>query len=320
MAGYKGSMIELFYKLKKWLKNNAIKINIDGIANICIGLFFLLFPCHQNGTEKLKGTEEDIIISLTSIPSRINTLWLVTESLLRQTYKPSRIILWLSREEFLNQKIPIKLRHQMRRGLEIHLVDNLRSYKKFYYTMKRYPNSTIVTVDDDVIYSQHMLERLIVVHSKYPYAVCCHRSRQIGVKHDGRLFRYEMWENSILSKRKIIEKPSLLTCPIGVGGVLIPRGTYDNEVLNKRIFMELAPQADDLWLKCHAVLRNVPTVQLSNSYGDVIGVSNTQRVALQNTNVLQMGNDRQIENLTKYYSIDWRKVKSDEKCRRISAN
>jgi predicted transcriptional regulator len=46
------------------------------------------------------------------------------------TIKPNRIILWLSKDEFINQQIPITLQKQKKRGLEIEFCDELFSYKK----------------------------------------------------------------------------------------------------------------------------------------------------------------------------------------------
>lgn len=45
-------------------------------------------------------SEKKIVVSLTSFPARIKKVHIVIESLLNQTIKPDKIILWLSKEQF----------------------------------------------------------------------------------------------------------------------------------------------------------------------------------------------------------------------------
>ena len=113
---------------------------------------------------------------MTSIPDRINKTWITIESLFRQTYKPDRIILWLSKEEFKNFPLPSALKTQQKRGLQIKYCDNLMSYKKIYYTAKENPNSYIVTVDDDIIYAENMLEELVRTYKQNQGCIICNRS------------------------------------------------------------------------------------------------------------------------------------------------
>src|SRR5690554_2625875 len=60
------------------------------------------FPCGIN-TESRDGL---YVVSLTSYPSRIEDVWISIECLLRQTFKPDKIILWLAQSEFPEKKIP----------------------------------------------------------------------------------------------------------------------------------------------------------------------------------------------------------------------
>src|SRR5690606_22827294 len=76
-----------------------------------------------------KGSIE-VVVSLTSFPARINTVWLVIESLLRQKVKPDKLILWLSKDQFSSiDVLPKRLKSQILRGLEIRFVEgDLRSH------------------------------------------------------------------------------------------------------------------------------------------------------------------------------------------------
>src|SRR5690625_6231368 len=70
--------------------------------------------------ERLHAVQESlpIIVSLTSIPSRLSTVHLTIRSLLAQSHKPQRIVLWLN--EKLRDQVPDTLtdRSSGRRGGE----------------------------------------------------------------------------------------------------------------------------------------------------------------------------------------------------------
>ena len=103
-----------------------------------------------------------IIVSLTSFPARINDVWQVIECLLRQSYQPKHIFLYLSKEQFLSvNDIPIILRNLQSNIFQIKLVDgDIRSHKKYYYVSKEFPNSLVLLVDDDIYYPTDMIETL----------------------------------------------------------------------------------------------------------------------------------------------------------------
>src|SRR5699024_12638905 len=60
--------------------------------------------------------------------------------LLRQTYPPDKIILWLAKEQFEGRNtLPNNLLDLEKRGLEIVFCDeDLRSHKKYYYAIKKF--------------------------------------------------------------------------------------------------------------------------------------------------------------------------------------
>ena len=96
----------------------------------------------------------DVIVSLTSFPARINTVWMVVESLKNQTLRPMKIILWLSKEQFpTKQDIPNSLWECEDSLFEVRIVDgDIRSHKKYYYVLQEYPDKSFVTCDDDIYY------------------------------------------------------------------------------------------------------------------------------------------------------------------------
>ena len=129
---------------------------------------------------RLDKDSDGPIVSLTSFPARINSVWIPIECMLQQTLQPSRIILVLSCEEFGDRPLPKSLLKQQERGLEILWIErNIRSYGKFLPVKRLYPDRDIVTIDDDLFYERDMLAKLLDAAQRYPNAVIGHRGWEI---------------------------------------------------------------------------------------------------------------------------------------------
>lgn len=49
----------------------------------------------------------------------------------------------------------------------------MRSYTKLIPCLVKYPNDSIITVDDDILYTRDTIKRLVEINSKTPNAICC---------------------------------------------------------------------------------------------------------------------------------------------------
>ncbi|MGN0347431.1 MAG: glycosyltransferase [Lachnospiraceae bacterium] len=256
---------------------------------ICVS-FFPLVAKSQSG----KGVDEkgEIIVSLTTFTDRIDKVWITITSLLNQTKKPKKILLWLASSQFPNgeSNLPKKLLRLKERGLEIRFCDeDIRSHKKYYYTMKEYPEDYVVTVDDDMLYPENCLEQLWETHLRYPDCVCCQYAHLITLNVDKSLKPYSEWTSSYEEG----DTPQMRLLPVGCGGVLYPPKALHSEVLNLDAIKELCPNMDDLWLKCMAVLNHTKAVTCncgSQIYFDIPG---TRKSGLYHTNV---GTDNRLTN------------------------
>ena len=74
--------------------------------------------------------EVSVIVSLTSYPGRINIVYRTIKTILTQTFKPDRVILWLSDEQFKGIPLPNNLTELEQYGLEIRWCQDIKSYKK----------------------------------------------------------------------------------------------------------------------------------------------------------------------------------------------
>ena len=109
-----------------------------------------------------------IIVSMTSWKKRIINVKYVVSSILQGTKKPDKIILNLSTDEFQDKHIPIDLKLLEKYTIfEINWVkENTKAFKKIIPTMELYPNSIIISIDDDIIYPRLFIETILDSYKK----------------------------------------------------------------------------------------------------------------------------------------------------------
>ncbi len=257
----------------------------------------LLYPFFQ----RFKGTcgvneQSNIIVSLTSYPARIGTVWITIASLLNQTMKPYKVILWLAQEQFPDKKVPTPLAKLQKRGLEIRYCEDLKPHKKYFYTMQEYLDYYVITADDDIFYPENHIEQLWKGYEKYPESVICHWSHKVSFDAKGNFTQYDTWENNVESK------PSHLTLAVGCNGVLYPPHSLAQEAFDKKKIEEYAMLTDDLWLKCMEVLNDKKVVNCNETVLIYFNILAAQKSGLwkQNTGHAR-NNDNVWEKLMKLY-------------------
>lgn len=291
-------MVAELYKLiyKSKVKNKKVNLFLYRFIKLFLNIFYP-FYCRINRKYKYKKIAKNVIVSLTSFPDRINYVWIVIETLLRQTYRPEKIILWLADTQFKSMnELPKKLLEQQEKGLEIRFCDDLRSHKKYYYTMKYYPNSVVITVDDDTFYPEDLVEKLIYTHKLYPNTICCNLAHLITIE-NGEIAPYSKWESGADG----YDQPSYYLVPVGCGGVLYPPGCFYKDVFDKEKIKELCPLADDLWLKAMATLNGVKAVKTDPISIPYVSIISSQKSSLWKVNVDQKMNDKQMNNILRNY-------------------
>jgi hypothetical protein len=154
-----------------------------------------------------------LIVSVTSFPARIEKVWISLESLLRQTVKPDAIILWLAKAQFSDGNLPLPLLNLQERGVTIRYCDDLRSHKKYFYSMQEFPEACIVTFDDDLYYDDKVIERLLTLYEQHPDCICTNRAHQIKIE-NGKVLPYRQWHHNA----KNILTPTKTLLPTGGAG------------------------------------------------------------------------------------------------------
>lgn len=219
---------------------------------------------------------------------------------MRQTTKPDKIIVWLAKEQFENIELPESVVKMQSRGLEIEYVnDDLKSHKKYYYAMLKYPNDNIITADDDFYFDNYFIENLIVLHKKYPNCKATNRAHEITFNSTGEIDHYRKWKHNVTNI-----KPSKLLLATGGAGTLYPPNSLHNDAFNVDLMKKLCFNADDIWLKIMSLKKNKYIVTNERYNKDFINVKNSQKTKLVDKNVFNNGNDIQLIELCKHYSLD----------------
>ena len=210
----------------------------------------------------------NIIISLTSYPARIGTVNQTIESLLNQTMKADKVILWLAPEQFPNKEkdLPEHLLALCDKGLTIDWYHDIKSYKKLIPTLKKYPEAIIVTADDDLLYDKNWLLYLYNSYLTEKNVIHCHRiTRLYNIGNQLRILDRNLYLNKKNCYREDIKKASYFNKLSGGAGTLYPPHSLHKDVLDEETFMQLAPTSDDIWFYIQAIRNNYRVKVVDNN-------------------------------------------------------
>lgn len=242
--------------------------------------------------------EHKIVVSLTTIPKRVEAAALVIAIMLHQTVKPDVIVINLGVELFGGVELPELLLNEEKLGVKINYCHDLYCHTKYYHTITAYPDDIVITVDDDIIYSESLIEELYDSYQRFPNAVSAMRVHSITFNEDNSIAPYVKWNYCTAD---FYGKPSHKLLATGVGGVLYPPHLLPEETFNDEAFLRLSPKADDLWLKIMEIYNDIPVV--NPRYQDRLRfIGTTQEIGLCYDNVSGGQNDVQFMKLMGEYN------------------
>ena len=234
-----------------------------------------------------------LVVSLTSYPARLGTLDQTLATLYSQTRQADEIVLWLAREQFpeLEGEIPeALLRLVEEKKLTIRWCDDLKPHKKYFYALQEYRKDLIVTVDDDLLYPEHMLENLYQSWLRHPGAVSAVRAHLMLLSEAGEIRPYNEW---IKETDVCRDQPSMQLFATGGAGALYPPELFPPETFDKAAVLETCLWADDLWLKAAELIADIPVV-VAQPFEDLRYVPGTQEAGLYHQNEDANRNDTQL--------------------------
>lgn len=306
-------MVDIFDNMRFWGTNRSPLLQrlriygmlnriTDLVANVLIPIYFRLTADNPkysliSNTKEVDSKEittrngPRIIVSLTSYPLRIKSVWKVIECILRQGIKPDKIVLYLTKSQVMSvEKLPKSLLAQRNRGLEIRLCpDEIRSHTKYFYAMQAFPDDLVITVDDDLFYRTDLIENLLQWHHEYPKAIITNWVKKIlPTTHF-----YKEWPDVHIPS---VSNQFLL---LGVNGVLYPPHCMYKDIFNISMIQDLCLTADDIWLSSMALLNQTPVCFTGYKFNHLpIMIRNNQTLLSVNRERNQIC----VDNINKYYS------------------
>ena len=282
------------------LLSDIKKIFTSTVINILALLRYKL----GGGTFGLNTTEKRdkrIVVTLTTIPSRMGAVQISLDCLLRQSVKPDKVIVNLGQELFEGISLPNGFKILESRGVEIRYVPYLCPHSKYFYTMQDFPEDIVITFDDDVIYQKRVIEELMKSYKRHPRSVSCLRAHKMIFDEHHILLPYNQWEY----ETTCVDIQSTQIFSTGAGGVLYPPHVLNKDVFHSGLLSELCFRADDVWLKAMELLNHTSVVLASKDYRRLTLVRRSQRVALKKTNIRKAENDICIQNVFQHYGITY---------------
>ena len=218
------------------------------------------------------------IISLTTIPSRIEHIAPCIDSLLAQGLP---VYLWVpkkvKRTGATLKNIPKFLYNKL--GLTVTVVKERGSITKLLPALEA-GFERIITADDDLIYGTGWAEGLTEWSDAQPHAVISYRGRNFD--------KSRLYNQSEVIKNRLYHHVELIT---GVQGALYRRGFFTDSIFSE---WERWPLNDDIVISAHLKQRNIEIMVVPFPQGcKVTGIRKVARIdALNTINVKGQMNDR----------------------------
>jgi len=248
--------------------------------------------CGINTTETRRTK---VIVSMTSYPERFGEIDLCIKSLLLQSYKPDKIIIWFGSDS-QERDLTESMREYQKYGVEYRFdpQKNLKAHKKYYYAMREFPEDIVITVDDDAVYPRNTVRSLIKNYYKHPNAVSARRVHKITFKNN-KINPYDKWKKEY--RWAFGERFDLMA--VGVGGVLYPPHCLNENAFDTNALIDNCINADDIWLKCMETLKKTKVVWTPCLFCH----PPTLRFDRGLSSINSVHNDEYIESVMKLYSI-----------------
>lgn len=146
-------------------------------------------------------------------------------------------------------------------GIEILPCDeDLRSHKKYFYVMQKYPDKPIILFDDDLLYRNNTVQLLWDNYKIFGKCVSARRCRRIKYDKFGMAEKYGKWRLQFTPC-----KPSFDLLATTGGGTLIPPGLLHISEKDLPLIRRMIT-SDDLFLKYRMNRRNVPVSYVFDTY------------------------------------------------------
>ena len=240
-----------------------------------------------------------LIVSMATVRERVASVPVALESLLSQSLKADKVVLWLPEDA---GRPTWHMRLLQRRGLEIVRTAGTTSHRKLLCALKRWPEDLLVTVDDDLIYPSTTLEDLYSAWQNDHRYIYTHLARCI-VRDGAGFAEYDRWpvdrivetginngeagpleavnrasgrqdHLSTLARQAACAGYNLL--PLSGSGTLFPPGSLHRDIFDEEAIMQLCATTDDLWYHAMALRQKTRIKRLYLPPRAIQTIPNTQ--------------------------------------------
>lgn len=254
-----------------------------------IFLFLYLIFYNFISRKRIIAPDTDAVVTLTSHSDRILRAFAAIESIGLGAVRPRKIILYLGKK-YAEEPLPKSLERLKKRGLEIVFCTDVGPHTKYFPYIDSISNfeNPLVTADDDKIYENNWLARLIQAWKDDPNCVHCFRARKI-ILEDGSFAPYKKWH--------LCEdtNASFSNFATGVSGVIYPPKLLKCIKNAGLVFLDCCPKADDIWLHINAIRNGFKIRQLRSKSKHFFGTPGSSKSALHFSNLSGGENDIQIQ-------------------------
>ena len=247
-------------------------------------------------TQNNHSLPKKLIVSLTSFPPRFQTAHLTIKTLISQSVRPDKIILWVYENDF--QQLPTTITGLRSDLFEIRTTTrDWRSYKKLIPALKAFKENYIVTADDDIYYNHDWLAELIANHDPKIKQLVGHRAHMITYRENQQVNKYLDWRWCIGGMQ--VGYDVFLTSG---GGILFPPNSLPAEAMNDEAFMTYCSTADDIWIHFMARMNGYHFKKIPSHFRE-FSWRGSQVSALHDVNVGENFNDISIDQMQKQYGM-----------------
>ena len=256
-------------------------------------------PPRRPGTAPAAHYKHELIVSLTSFPARIHLVCYAIYSLLKQSLKPNRLVLWLADTQFpgKERELPDELLAMKPLGLEIRWCEDIKSFKKLIPSLREWPDALIVTADDDLCYPHHWLSSIYRAWQTHPQDILTSGIHPIAFDAAQHPLPFKQWGWNPPNSRASFQNT------FGSGyGTIYPPGCFHSEIFDTPKALSLSPTSDDFWFWAMAVRAGTKIRLIDENRQQFIIIPEGKHTpSLNSRNISGGNNDRCMANLLHAY-------------------
>ena len=232
-----------------------------------------------------------VIVSIYAASNELKNMHLTIYSLLNQTMKPDKIILWVDDSEDL-QSLSYEITQFIKNGLEIKFVKELGPYTAAYNAIKDYSESINVIAQNGFYYPTTWLKKLYASYIQYSEDIQVHIANRVKLK-ENKVFSSKFWEKEV--KKDSADFSYIMN---NNGGILFPPNCFGNDFLRTDIFLKYAPVNSELWYWVMSLVYGRKIRVVKNALSFTISVDILKFIKYKEDLELK---DKQLEDLLKFY-------------------